>query len=92
MTDKEKRESRMKYIKLGVKIAVCTLVEIFFGAVTNSVLGEVKGGKMAKFGAKAGGGLLGAYTGMKIGDYICDAIDELSEDIENVEESIGESK
>lgn len=90
MTNKEKRESRMKYIKLGVKIAVGTLVEIFFGAVTNSVLGEVKGGKMAKFGAKAGGGILGAYAGVKIGEYICDEIDDLAADLDEIEENMGE--
>ena len=90
MTNKEKRESRMKYVKLGVKIAVGTLVEIFFGAVTNSVLGEVKGGKLAKLGAKAGGGILGAYAGVKIGDYICDEIDELTDDLEDIEETMRE--
>ena len=90
MMNKEKRESRMKYIKLGVKIAVGTLVEIFFGAVTNSVLGEVKGGKLARFGAKTGGGILGAYAGIKIGEYICDEIDEFASDLEDIEESMRE--
>lgn len=84
----DNKEKKFKGIRIGVRIIVTTLVEIFVGAATKSVLHDVDGGKAAKLGAKAGGFLVGMYVSDKVSDYICDGIDETIADIEEIEAGI----
>lgn len=90
-TPKEEKKG-MKIAKTIIRFAVGSLVEIFVGAVTNSVIGNVEGTKLAKVGAKAGGFLVGMMIGDKVGDYICDSIDETCEILEDYKNSIDEEE
>lgn len=81
-----KKEKTMKTIKTCVSLVSTFLVDMFIGAMTNSVMNGVKGGKMAKIGAKAGGFLVGMYIGDQVADHICGGFDELLADLEEVEE------
>lgn len=80
--------------KFGVKdvvsLAVTGLIELFTGAVINHVVGDTDGGRLAKFGAKAGGVLLGLWIGDKTSDYICEEIDKYYEIAKDIKESIEE--
>lgn len=86
------KSKKFRGIKLGIQIVVTTLVEIFVGAATNSVLHDVTGGKIAKLGAKAGGFLVGMYMGDKVSDYICDGFDQTLADIEEIESTVEEEE
>ena len=89
---KEKKEARTKTIKTIVRFIVGGLVEVFVGAVTNSVVSRVEGSKVAKVGAKAGGFLTGLMVANKVGDYICNEIDETMEDLDELKEAIEEEE
>lgn len=82
---------KMGMIKNGIRFAVTGLVELFLGAATNCVLGEVKGGKAAKLGAKVGGVLIGMYVGDKVTDYICEGVDEVIDGLNNIETDVEET-
>lgn len=86
----DKAEKRNKTIKSIVRFTVSGLVEIFIGAVTNSVLGRVDGSRAAKFGAKAGGFLVGMYLGDKVSDYILTGIDDATLQLEELKAKIEE--
>ena len=90
-TAKEEKKG-MRIAKAVIRFTVGTLVEIFVGAVTNSVIGNVDGSKLAKVGAKAGGFLVGMMIGDKVGDYICDSIDETCETLEDLKSAIEEEE
>ena len=79
------KDKTFKGIKMGIRLVTTTLVEIFMGALTNSVISDVRGGKMAKLGAKAGGFLVGMYLGDEVANYICDDFDEALSDLEEIE-------
>ena len=83
-------EKRTKIIKGVIRFTVVGLVEIFVGALTNSVVGRVDGSKIAKVGAKAGGFLVGMYIGDQVSNYICKGIDEATEKFENLKAAIDE--
>ncbi len=83
-------DKKTKTIKTVVRFVVGGLVEIFVGAVTNSVVGRVDGSKAAKMGAKAGGFLAGLYLGDKVSDYICGGIDEIKVQLEDLKAAIDE--
>lgn len=85
------REQRVKTIKNIIRFAAVGLVETFIGAATNSVVSQVDGGRLAKFGAKAGGFLTGIYIGDKVADYICDGIDDTMSEIEALKRSMEEN-
>lgn len=85
-----RKEDRIKTVKTVVRFVVSGLVEIFVGAVTNSVMGRVDGSKAAKFGAKAGGFLVGMYIGDQVSDYICSGIDSTMAQLDELKEAIEE--
>lgn len=90
-TDNQKK-NRMKTIKTVIRFGVGGLVEIFFGAVTKSVINRVDGSKIAKIGAKVGGALTGIYVGNKVADYICNEIDETEREIEEFKAALEEGE
>ena len=79
-------------IKSIFKFAIGGLVEIFVGAVTNSVVGNVEGSKIAKAGAKAGGFLVGMMIGDQVSNYIWDEIDGTLEEVEKLKSAIEEGE
>jgi len=85
-------EKRMKVIKGIIKFAVGGLVEIFVGAVTNSVIGGVNGSRAAKLGAKAGGFLVGMYIGDQVSDYILKGVDYGMEQLEELKNAMDEEE
>ena len=89
---KEKKEARMKTVKTVVRFIVGGLVEVFVGAVTNSVVSRVDGSKIAKVSAKAGGFLTGLMIANQVGDYVCNEIDETMEDLDELKEAIEEEE
>jgi len=86
-----KKEKTMKIIKTGVSLVSTFLVDMFIGAVTNSVMNGVKGGKAAKIGAKAGGFLVGMYIGDQVADHLCEGFDDLLKDLDEIETTIEEA-
>lgn len=86
----EKKTSGLDIAKSAVRFVVGGLVEIFIGAVTNSVVSRVDGSKAAKIGAKAGGFLVGLMISDQVSDYICDQIDDTMEKIEEMREAMDE--
>lgn len=91
----EKKTNKKKVIstvKTVIRFAVGGLVEIFVGAVTNNVVGGVRGTKIAKLGAKAGGFLVGMYIGEQVSDYICNSIDETVEEFDKLKDTIEETE
>lgn len=85
----EKNE-RMGKVKTVIRFVVGGLVEIFIGAVTNSVVSHVEGTKIAKLGAKAGGFLVGMMISDQVSDYICANIDNTMSELETLKETIEE--
>lgn len=85
-----RKEDRVKTVKTVVRFVVSGLVEIFVGAVTNSVMGRVDGSRAAKIGAKAGGFLVGMYIGDQVSDYICAGIDNTMAQLDELKEAIEE--
>ena len=81
----ETREKKTRWIRLGIKLVIGTLVEIFTGAAVNSLLSGVKCGKIEKISAKAGGALTGLYISDKVSNYVCDTFDEAISDISNID-------
>lgn len=79
---------KYKGLRLGIRIAVTTLVELFVSAATKGILHDVEGGKAAKLGAKAGGFLVGMYMSDMVSDHICDGIEQTISDITEIENSI----
>ncbi len=86
----ENGSSKREAVKTVVRLAVGTLVEIFVGALTNNVVENVDGPKVAKIGAKAGGFLVGMMIGDQVGDYICGEIDDTMEEIDKVKKALDE--
>ena len=78
----------MDKVKTVVRFVVGGLVELFIGAVTNSVIGRVEGSKAAKLGAKAGGFLVGMMIGDQVAEYICDEIDDTMGELEELKKTI----
>ena len=87
---KLQKETRMKTIKSVIHFAVVGLVEMFIGAATKSLLANVEGSKLSKLGAKAGGVLAGMYLGEVVSDHICNSIDEVMNDIEDLKKQMEE--
>lgn len=77
-------------IKIIVHFVVAGLVDMFSAAVISSAVDHVDGSKIAKLGAKAGGILVGAVVADKVGDYVCDQIDEISEEFAKIKEAANE--
>ena len=73
-----------------VRFGVIGLVALFVGAMTNNVVGGVKGIKLAKMGAKAGGFLVGVYIGKQVCDFACETIDGAAQKLEELKEAIEE--
>lgn len=88
----ENKKSRNETIKTIIRFAVGGLVELFVGAVTNSVVGNVDGSRFAKAGAKAGGFLVGMMIGDQVSNYICDEIDGTMEEVEKLKAAIEEGE
>lgn len=89
MTEKNSRFEKFRpYIQLGIT----ALVELFTEAVAANVMSHVEGGKMTKFGAKIGAGLVGLMIGDQVSDYVCDSLDEFMDGLEEVKESIESAK
>lgn len=86
----EKKESKMKTIKSVIRFVVGGLVEVFIGAVTNSVVSRVDGSKAAKVGAKAGGFLVGLALADQVSNYICDEFDDTMNELDELKEAIEE--
>ena len=84
------KESRMDSVKTAIRFVVGGLVELFIGAVTNSVIENVDSSKPAKFGAKAGGFLVGLMVSDKVSDYVCETIDDAMETIDEAKKAIEE--
>ena len=84
----EEKKSPMKYVKTAIRFAVGGLVEIFVGAVTNNVVGGVEGSKLAKLGAKAGGFLVGMYIGDQVAEHICDGVDDIVNEFNELKASM----
>lgn len=89
---KEERKSKFGKFKPYIWLAVTGLVELFTGAVCNTVMSHVEGGKATRLGAKAGAGLVGLMIGDKVADYVCDGIDGFIDDMEEFKETLDESK
>ena len=85
---KFQREQRIKTIKSVIRFAAVGLVETFIGAVTTNVVNNVEGGRLAKFGAKAGGFLTGIYIGDTVADYICTGIDDMLSEVDDLKRSM----
>lgn len=88
--DNQEKESKLGVARTVLKFVVTGVVELFTGAVCASVLGQVGGGKIPKFGARVGGALVGLMVGDQVGDYICDEIDEFMEDLDEFKEAVEE--
>ena len=73
-------------------LAVAGLVDIFVGAVTNSVIGNVEGKKSARWAAKAGGFLTGLYIADKVSDHVCGMIDDGAEKYEELMSKMSEDE
>lgn len=63
--------------RCALNVGISAAVEMFIGAATNKIIENHKGGKIAKYGTKAGGYLVGAYVGNKVTDGICDSVEEI---------------
>ena len=83
-------KERLGKVKTVIRFVVGGLVEIFVGAVTNSVTSNIEGGKIAKLGAKAGGFLVGLMISDQVSDYICGEIDDTMEELDKLKEAIEE--
>lgn len=92
MTENTEKKNSMGTVKSIVRFVVGGLVEVFVGAVTNSVVSRVDGSRIAKIGAKAGGFLVGLMVADQVGNYICDEIDETMEDLDELKEAIEEAE
>lgn len=92
VVEPEKDISDNSMVKRIVTFAVTGLVELFTGAVVNSVLDGVEGGKLARFGARIGGGLVGLVIGDKVADYVCASMDDISSMIEEIKDAIEEEE
>lgn len=79
---------KMDKIKTVVRFAVGGLVELFIGAITQTVVDHVDGPKVAKIGAKAGGFLVGMMIGDHVSEYICDSIEDTMGELEELKEAI----
>ena len=91
--EKEKREhSRFKKVAPLIKLGVTCLMELFTEGVCTSVMSNVNGNRLAKYGARLGAGILGLYLGDKAADYLIDEADEMMDDIEEFKEAIEEAK
>ena len=86
----DNKEYKFGIAKTIIKFAVTGVVELFTGALCASVLGQVGGGKLPKFGARVGGALVGLMIGDQVGDYICDEIGEFMDDLDEFKEAIEE--
>lgn len=84
-TENAKKEKLVKEI---IKFAVGGLVELFVGALTNSVVGRVEGTKIAKLSAKAGGFLVGMYIGDQVSEYIIAEADGAFKQFQELKETI----
>lgn len=84
----DKKKSRFEKIKPYIHLGVTILVEFFTEAVATSVIGHVDGGKISKFGAKIGAGLIGLMIGDQVSDYVCDSMDEFMDGLDEVKETI----
>lgn len=84
------KENRIKTVKGIIRLAITGLVEAFVGAATNIVVSRTDNSRLARFGAKAGGFLVGMYLGEQVSDHICSSIDETMKDIEDLKNQIDE--
>lgn len=84
--------NRMDTAKSIARLIVGGLVEMFVGAATNSIVDNVDGSKWAKWGAKAGGFLVGMMIADRVGDYVCDSMDETMEELEKLKEAVEEEE
>lgn len=81
---------KLKIVKTVVKFVAAGLVELFTGAAVANLVDGVDGGKLPKIGAKVGGALVGLMVGDQVGDYLCDGIDSMLEDIDDLKNAIEE--
>lgn len=88
---KEERKEKFERFKPYIQVGITGLVEFFTNAITNAVISHVDGGKLAKWGAKAGGALVGLMIGGQVSDYICDGIDGFMDDLDEFKMAIDES-
>lgn len=88
---KEERKAKFEKFKPYIQVGITALVEFFTGAVINTVVSHVDGGKIAKYGAKAGGALVGLKVGSDVTDYICDGIEGFLDDMDEFKEAIDEN-
>lgn len=91
MTKEERKEKLNKY-KPYIQLGITAFVELFTGAVSNSVLKNVEGGKVSRFGAWIGGGLIGLKIGDEVSEYVFNNIEHFIDNMEEIKETIDESK
>lgn len=85
--EKTKGKGRTVF-KWILRFTVGILAEIFMGAVTNSVLANTEGNRVARIGAKAGGFLVGMAVSDHVSNFICDEVDEALEDLDDIKEAM----
>lgn len=85
-------KSKLDTVKTVVKFVVGSLVEIFIGAATSSVVDHIEGPKVAKLGAKAGGFLVGMMVADQVSDYVCGGIDDISNELDRVKAALDEEE
>lgn len=91
MNKNEKKESRFERFKPYINVGVTGLIELFTHAVYTTVMGNVEGSKLAKFGARIGVSLIGLMVGDQVTDYLCDSADEFMDSLDEAKEAIEEA-
>lgn len=86
------RKSHLGKFKPYIQLGITALVELFTEAVATNVMSHVEGGKLTKFGAKIGAGLVGLMIGDQVTDYVCDSFDNFMDDLDEVKETIENAK
>lgn len=89
---KQERKEKFEKGKPFIQLAITGLVELFTGAVCNNVMSHVEGGKLFRWGAKIGAGLVGLMIGDKVSEYVCDGIEEFADNLDEFKQAIDEAK
>ena len=86
--NKEQRKEKFEKIKPYIELGITGLGELFTGAVCNSVMDQVEGKKIFRYGAKAGGALVGLMIGDKVSECVFKRMENFIDDMEEIKESV----
>lgn len=86
------KKERFEKAKPWIQVGITTIVEFFTSAVTNAVLDHTDGNKISRWGAKAGGAMVGLVIGDRVSEYVCDQVETFMDTLEEIKDTIDETK